>query len=67
MKTEWQRMCKQAIVSKLGHSGKGRSQLTDTSWLLSRNSKLSGAAISVLGLEHHQADHDGDQTYWGYH
>lgn len=26
-----------------------------------------GAAVSVLGLEHHKADHDGDKTYWGYH
>lgn len=34
---------------------------------VSRDSGFSGAAISVLGLEHHEADHDGDQTYWSYH
>lgn len=27
----------------------------------------SGAAVSVLGLEHNEADHDGDETYGGDH
>lgn len=27
----------------------------------------SGAAISILGLQHHKADHDGDETYRGDH
>lgn len=28
---------------------------------------FSGAAISILGLEYHEADHDRDQTYWRYY
>lgn len=28
---------------------------------------FSGAAISTLGLEYHEADHDRDQTYWSYY
>lgn len=27
----------------------------------------SGAAVSVFGLEYHEADHDGDETYGGDH
>lgn len=29
-----------------------------------RQAGFSGAAVSVLGLEYHQADHDRDQAYW---
>lgn len=29
--------------------------------------RFSGAAISILGLEYHEADHDRDQTYWSYY
>lgn len=29
-----------------------------------RDPGFSGAAISVFGLEYHEADHDRDQTYW---